>query len=581
MLFMSLYIAAGLLLSSIVSAEPASNTISFRFEKLKVPVHKGSVSELYKRQSGTVTTQITNEQLLYLINITVGTPPQPIGLQLDTGSSDIWFPSYNSDVCNEGAEYCSLGSFNYQQSSTFSQIDSYGAFQIAYVDGSEIQGIYMSDVLNIGSTQLTNATLALATHADRDLGIMGIGFQTGESSANRRTSPFTYPNVINLLKSQGHISSLSYSLWLDDLNDNTGTILFGGVDTTKYTGPLISLPIQNDFQTGRKTSFTVTWTNLTLTNSGPSETVVLDPGSPQPAILDSGTTLTYLPDAVANQIFNALGVITDPRIGQIAPCRLAANNLTFTYTFGGSGGASISIPISELLIPLITQDGTPYTGRRGGGDALCQFGIDAAGSNPILFGDTFLRSAYVVYDLENLQIGLAQLNTKASASGSGNVQVISASPAGIPDVTSTASAVTVDQTYTGNPLITVGVSGTGSGIGTERSTLATSGTGVISRSATLQLTASGTSAFSATARTSSASSSGGRGSSSTSGSGSTASGSAAGGASGSGSATGSASSASTTAGAVRRFAASEQCYALVFFGISIASFLMGFATLIL
>jgi len=580
MILTPIYLLAGLLVPSIALAKPGAGPLSFKFEKRKAPIAAGSISELYKRQSGTVTSQITNEQLLYLINVTVGTPAQQIGVQLDTGSSDLWFPAANSNVCEAGTQYCTLGKFNYSQSSTFSQIQSYGAFQISYVDGSAIQGVYISDVLNIGGTQLTNATMALATRADRDLGIMGVGFQADESAAaDSGSSSFTYPNVVNVLKNEGHIPSLSYSLWLDDLNDNTGTILFGGVDSSKYTGPLVSLPIQNDIQSGRKTSFTVTWSNLTLTNSGPAETVVLTPSSPQPAILDSGTTLTYLPDTIANQIFNAVGVITDPQLGQIAPCSLAANNLTFTYTFGGPGGAVISIPISELLIPLTNEDGSAYTGSRGSkGAPLCQFGIDAAGSNPILFGDTFLRSAYVVYDLETLQVGLAQLNTQASVSGSGNVQIISASPANIPGVTSTASAETVDQTYTGNPLITVGgTSAAGSGLGTARASAVTSATGTVSRSATLKLTASGTSAFSANANVGAAGGSSSGSSNSKSGSASTASS----GSSAAGTASGSASSASAKAGAVRAFAVSEQGYLLIFLSVSVAAFLAGCGILII
>jgi hypothetical protein len=47
------------------------------------------------RRAGAVNAQLYNAQgdLLYLVNATVGTPPQSFSLQIDTGSSDIWVRS--------------------------------------------------------------------------------------------------------------------------------------------------------------------------------------------------------------------------------------------------------------------------------------------------------------------------------------------------------------------------------------------------------------------------------------------------------------------------------------------------------
>lgn len=475
----------------LVSADADDKTVKYTFQRRKVNAQDPEFTSLVKRQSKTINAGLSNELLLYLINVTVGTPPQPISLQLDTGSSDIWFPSAQSSICESRRTgyVCSiLGAYNQYNSTTYSPSPYANfPFQIAYVDGTQIAGTYINDVLTIGSTKLTNVTMASATQLDRALGIMGVGFNAGESSNVQ--GGFRYDNVISVMKNEGYINRLSYSLWLDDVNSDTGNVLFGGIDSSKYRGSLIALPIQRDADSGGFTSFTVSWTNLIV--SGGGNNADFSPSSPQPAILDSGTTLTYLPDAIANQIYSGVGVTQDQTYGNIVPCKLANDNLTFSFVFGGTGGATINVPLSEMVIPISTTDGSVPKYRNG--DAACQFGIDSAGSNPILLGDTLLRSAYVVYDLENLQIALAQANWNPSGS---NVVALS-SGTGIPGVTSTASAATVAQTFSGRTSISQVSTVTGA------STIAATGT----RSPTFNL-ASGTATSSGTAASSSRSAAG-------------------------------------------------------------------------
>lgn len=446
----SKFLTAGFVLSFALSVA-AAGVLRYDFTKTRINARDlPNLESRYPhiaRRANTVQTDITNELLLYFINVTVGTPPQPLSLQLDTGSSDIWFPSVQSNICQQA---CTFGSYDVTSSSTGTEIAK-NAFQIQYVDGSTIQGDYITDVLNIGSTKVTNMTMAAATTASRAIGIMGIGYQAGESIAE--TEGLTYPGIVNQLVSQGEISSLAYSLWLNDVEANTGTILFGGIDTSKYTGSLVALPVQKDATTGTLTSFTVAWTGLTSSGGGSTQTYT-NSSTVLAAILDSGTTNTLLPDTIANEIYSALGVTTDPTYGNIVPCGLADDDLSFTFSFGGPNGASVRVPLSEFVTPLLTADGSTTTI---GGKTACTFAIDSAGSDPILFGDSFLRSAYVVYDLQNNMIGLAQTNFNG---GSSNIKQIDAS--GIPDVSTTASAVTVQQTFSGYPLQT-GAAGTATG----------------------------------------------------------------------------------------------------------------------
>lgn len=452
-----------------------------RFDKRKVEA--ADFPHLQRRQSNTVLAGLSNLLSLYLINVTVGTPPQPFSLQLDTGSSDIWFPANSANVCQQdGGQDCPVGTYDAQASSSFKELDNMGDFQIQYVDGTEISGVYISDTLNIGSTKLTNMTMAAATRLNAlGVGIMGVGFSSDESIAAGGGK--TYPNVIDVLQSEGKIGSRMYSLWLDDLDSSTGSILFGGVDSDKFQGPLVALPIQLDSQSDSITSFTVAWTGLKVTGSGNNGD--FSPSDPVAAILDSGTTDTLLPDDIANKIFSGVGVVTTNELGNIVPCKLANDDLNFTFTFGGDGGPAVTVPLSEFVVPIITESGRAPQFKNG--DDACQFAIEAAGQNPILFGDSFLRSAYVVYDLDNQQIALAQTNFNAKDSN-GNVQAVASGSSGIPGVTSTATGASVKQTLTGIPRESQEATATGQDIGGQET----------SRSATFHLSATGSGGSSAT-----------------------------------------------------------------------------------
>jgi Eukaryotic aspartyl protease len=73
-------------------------------------------------------------------------------------------------------------------------------------------------------------------------------------------------------------------------------------------------------------------------------------------------------------------------------------------------------------------------------------GVSDAGDSTSVLGDTFLRSAYVVYDIANNQISLAQTNFNATSS---NVKEIAAGASGVPNAASVTGAVTTLSVSTG------------------------------------------------------------------------------------------------------------------------------------
>lgn len=91
---------AGLLAMSSLLSLTAAGTIQMNIIKNR------EVEQANLQKRGTVTALLGNARNfgLYYANATVGTPPQEVSLQIDTGSSDVWVPSVNAKLCQDQAE---------------------------------------------------------------------------------------------------------------------------------------------------------------------------------------------------------------------------------------------------------------------------------------------------------------------------------------------------------------------------------------------------------------------------------------------------------------------------------------------
>ena len=149
--------------------------------------------------------------------MTIGTPGQPFSVIIDTGSSDIWIPSSDSNVCLVEQEACQVfGQYDASASSSYVDV-AQGQFDISYQDNSAVTGDYINETLAIGNTVIRDMTMGLAIQASRPFGIMGIGYDADESIASTDPDEI-YPNVVAQLRAQGFIRTLAYSLWLNDLS---------------------------------------------------------------------------------------------------------------------------------------------------------------------------------------------------------------------------------------------------------------------------------------------------------------------------------------------------------------------------
>ncbi|PNY24694.1 aspartic-type endopeptidase opsB [Tolypocladium capitatum] len=354
-----------------------------------------------RRRSGTVDGTLDNMQTLYYLNISMGTPPQDLRMHVDTGSSDLWVNTPRSAVCSQSSQPCvSSGTYTANESSTYEYVGSY--FNISYVDGSGAAGDYVTDTLHVDGHDFAGFQFGIGYDSSSPQSVLGIGYPVNEVQV-ARSGLKAYQNMPARMAADGVIASSAYSLWLNDLDANTGSILFGGVDASRYSGDLVSVPIQQ--VGGTFLEFFITMTGLDMGS------VAVAQGMALAVLLDSGSSLTYLPNDLTESVYDAVNASYQEVDGvAFVPCSLRDSDATMSFRF--SSPAAVEVLVRDMILDLDDATGKALTFDNG--VQACLFGISPAGTSTSVLGDTFLRSAYVVYDMANNEIALAQARFNAS-----------------------------------------------------------------------------------------------------------------------------------------------------------------------
>lgn len=411
---------------------------------------------------------LTNERTFYVSKLSIGSPVSEVQVLLDTGSSDLWVMSSENPYCtsNGGSIDCDqYGTFNETASSTFKNNQT--NFHIQYLDDTFANGTWGTDDISLtDSLKLQNASFAVAEVSDSNVGVFGIGFIALESGKEK------YLNVPALMKEQGLIKKVAYSLYLGSMESNQGNILFGAIDHAKYSGELKSIDISK--QDGQYPYLQIPLTEISVqkgsaskkafnmknfsyskrdlndvlgefeasvnggatgsqSDSQPDSTMDIptashteanplstaegssaptsssSPDSSEsnstintnsaPALLDSGTTLSLLPQEIMDQVIKAIDPLATYNAaggGYLVNCTLALPLNTVTFTFDGE--KDIVVPMTDLIMA---------RGSSGTGGQTCLLGLIPG--KLLILGDNFLRSAYSVFNLDDKTISIAQL----------------------------------------------------------------------------------------------------------------------------------------------------------------------------
>lgn len=313
----------------------------------------------------------------YYSEIQIGTPPQTFKVVMDTGSSNLWVPSSkcSSIACFLHQKYDSSASSTYKANGS--------EFEIPYGSGT-VGGFVSQDTLQLGDLVIPKQDFGevtsepgLAFAFGKFDGILGLAYDT--ISVNRIVPP-----LYNAIGS-GLLDDNVFAFSLGDANKNEndgGSITFGGIDKSKYTGKITYLPVR------RKAYWEVEFNSISLGK----ETAELDNTG---AAIDTGTSLLALPSGLAEILNSQIGAKRSWNGQYTIECDSRDSLPDLTLNFGGFeftlSAYDYTLEVSGSCISAFTPLDLP----------------EPIGPMAII-GDAFLRKYYSVYDIDNDAVGLAR-----------------------------------------------------------------------------------------------------------------------------------------------------------------------------
>lgn len=236
--------------------------------------------------------------------------------------------------------------------------------------------------------------------------------------------------LVDQMIKQKQLDRPVFSFWIS-ANGIDAQLTLGGIDRAKLASEITWIPLLIQ---KRYPYWQTAFGDIKIESQTPS-TFKIPAG--MPAIFDSGTSFSYLPDAYASALNAALGASVYPA---------GSSDSSISYSFQNCPDRDTAFSQLPDLILVFGGNEFKVTSREymtflpGNPDNLCLssfFGSTA--SSPIfLLGNAIMRRWVVVYDMDNLRIGLAESNQTATESD--------LSTNGLPQLSSNYSSIGVDIT---------------------------------------------------------------------------------------------------------------------------------------
>ncbi|KAG6053752.1 hypothetical protein E4U17_004391 [Claviceps sp. LM77 group G4] len=301
------------------------------------------------RQKGSVAANPTQgADSEYAVIVQIGSPPQTIPMNLDTGSADLRLVGEK--------------------------------WSIKYGDGSSASGILYLDTVQIGGTRVFKMGIESPYTVSNDIandkfvsGILGLA-----KSAANTVRPVPQDTYFEHLQSQ-----LEQPIFTANLRSHApGNYNFGFINRAEYTGNIQYTPVDKNHPLWK------------ISASG------YRVGSKQSqlkidAIVDTGTSLALLPQKVVDEVYSQIqGSFRHPKLGMMVfPCK--SNLPDFFLSIGSYNGR---LPGKYINYAPIDHDN-------------CYGGIQTSAGLPFsVLGDVFLKAQFVVFDYGHQAVGFANKN---------------------------------------------------------------------------------------------------------------------------------------------------------------------------
>ncbi|TAQ87305.1 hypothetical protein B7494_g4341 [Chlorociboria aeruginascens] len=329
------------------------------------------------------------------MNFSVGTPPQALAILPDSGDDGFFIQSTKLPTSLQGNDPL----YDPDASSTSHLLTGYTWSGFV---GYSSSGIIYTDVVTIGDTSWSGIPVEAMTNIssvqDNSLtGNIGVSYASSVG-ANPNNVPSFLASIRPTLSSGLFTVTFDYAT-------TTGTIDFGFIDPTKYTGDIQYAPVNPE-----EDSF---W-NITLGGFGASGTYWIYPFE---VIVDTGTYGSSLPQLVLDYYFAQVpgSELNSQHNTYSFPCSEQANLPDFVFTLGQNFHGIIP---SETFADGGTIDG--------GTTCITNLGITSSGSISLI-GEVLLEGIFTIFDWDNGQVGFA------------NKPATPTTPEPIPSVTPTPS----------------------------------------------------------------------------------------------------------------------------------------------
>ncbi|TDZ32822.1 Penicillopepsin-1 [Colletotrichum spinosum] len=369
------------------------------YAKWQIPVPQGLLDQtLVKRgdSSGVAETISVDADSYWTTEIYVGGPDaQTLPVIIDTGSSDFWVVSTDTDFQNNAKN--GIPKLYDPSKSPTSTLIKGSTWDVKYSDGSTASGKVYTDDLRLGNPSTTTFSLSLsdtiiqsATSVSRRLAIdpnlSGVlGLAKFQPSSVQPSTPTTVEHLM---------TSLKHAYIAVDLRHNSSS---GFWDFGTGNGPL-ALSHEPPVPDSAHWDFLISRFRM---NSMPPDVWWNQP-APFIATADTGTSLLLLPGNFTAAYYAEIpGSVFDPMLeAYLFPCDLASG--IPDWSFATSSGYEATVPKEYLNFGPIPGD-----------DGKCFGAIQSSRTAQAVFGGTVLKTLYVQFNYADNGRGWVSLGPKS------------------------------------------------------------------------------------------------------------------------------------------------------------------------